>query len=165
MKACHHSYCLNPVFSNGFCKNHQYLRTDSKYLRKQAERKFKQFHPEKKIIRNINFGFKNELDMFEHIWEERPHKCEFTGESLERFYGTEYWFSCFLHLLPKGRFPLFKLHSENVRLGFPLFHTIVDQGIKTDREKHPEWDWKLWDELVLQMKLEYIKFKKDNLLQ
>jgi len=164
MKACHHSTCMNPVFSNGYCKNHQYLRTDSKYLSKLAERKFKQFHPEKKIIRNINFGFKGESDMFYKIWDERSHVCQFTGENLEWLFGSNLWFSCFAHLLPKGKFPLFKLNAENVRIVLPEFHTIVDQGIDKDRLKHPEWDFKAWDELVYQMKSEYIKFQKQNQL-
>ena len=165
MRACHHSTCMNPIFSNGYCKNHQYLRTDSKYIRKQAERKFKQFHLIKKVTRDLNFGFTGEADMFEKIWWNRKHVCEFTGENLERFYGTDLFYSCFMHILPKGRFPLFKLNAENVRLGFPEFHTIVDQGTKADREKHPEWDFNFWDELVQEMKQKYIKFQKDNLLK
>lgn len=102
--------------------------------------------------------------MFHEIWNERSHVCEFTGESLDQFYGTDLWVNCFLHILPKGRFPLFKLYKNNIRLGYPEFHTIVDQGTKADREKHPEWDFQFWDELVQQMKSEYIKFMKDNLL-
>ena len=162
MKACYHSTCMNPVFSNGYCTNHQYLRTDSKYLKKQAERKYKQFHPVKAIVRNINFGFKGEAEMFEKIWDERKHICEFTGENLDQFYETPFWYSCFAHILPKGRFPLFKLNAKNIRLVYPEFHTIIDQGTKADRLKHPEWDFKFWDELVYQMKNEYLKFQKEN---
>jgi hypothetical protein len=165
MKACHHSTCMNPVFSNGYCQNHQYLRTDSKYLKKQAEKKYKQFHPVKAVVRNINFGFKGELEMFHEIWNERNHTCEFTGENLELIYATEWWVSCFAHILPKGRFPLFKLNKENIRLVYPEFHTIVDQGTKADRLKHPTWDFTYWDELVQMMKAEYIKFQKQNLLK
>ena len=167
MKACHHSTCMNPVFSNGYCQNHQYLRTDSKYLKKQAEKKYKQFHPVKAVVRNMNFGFKGEADMFYKIWDERSHVCQFTGENLESFiYRSDgLWFSCFAHLLPKGKFPLFKLNPENIRIVYPEFHTIVDQGTKDDRLKHPEWDFKAWDDLVYQMKNEYVKFMKDNLLK
>jgi hypothetical protein len=166
MKACHHSTCLNPVFSNGYCKNHQYLRTDSKYINKVKNKQLRQYYPVKKIVRNINFGFRNESEMFHKIWDERSHICQFTGENLEQFlYRSDgMWFSCFAHILPKGRFPLFKLNSENVRLVYPGFHTIVDQGTKADRLKHPNWDFKLWDDLTYQMKNEYIKFQKDNLL-
>ena len=164
MKACHHSTCMNPVFSNGFCKNHQYLRTDSKYLKKQAERMYRKFHPVKAVVKNTNFGVKGEAEIFNKIWDERSHVCEFTGEGLDQFIDTPFYFSCFAHILPKGRFPLFKLNPENIRLVYPKFHTIVDQGTKADREKHPEWDFKYWDELIYQMKSEYMKFQKDNLL-
>jgi hypothetical protein len=164
MKACHQSTCMNPVFSHGYCTNHQYLRTDSKYIDKQKDKRLRQYYPIKKIVRDIDFEFRNELDMFNQIWDIRPHKCEFTGESLDQFYGTDLWYSCFLHVLPKGRFPLFKLNAENVRLGFPDFHWIVDKGTKADRLDHPTWDFTFWDELVQEMKEKYIKFKKDNLL-
>lgn len=164
MKACQAPNCISPVFSNHYCQRHQRLRTDEKYLRKQKEKLQKKFHPVKKIVRNINFGFKGELDMFNYIWETRPHVCEFTGERLEQFHGTDLWYSCFLHVLPKGKFPLFKLNSENVRLGFPAFHTIIDQGTEADRAKHPEWDFRHWDELHQEMKEEYIAFKKENLI-
>jgi len=155
---------MDPVFSHGYCKNHQYLRTDSSYLQKQKIAKEKRFHPAKKITRDMNFGFKNELEMFMNIWHDRSHICEFTGNNLEKYRGTHLFFSCFLHILPKGKFPLFKLNAENVVLGDPEFHRIVDAGTKADRLKHPLWDFDRWDKLVYQMKEKYIQFKKDNLL-
>ena len=165
MKICKHNTCSYPVFSHLYCSSHQYLRTDSGYLKKQAAAKEKRYHPVKKVTRDLNFGFKGELDMFEHIWDEYPfHTCEFTGESLDKFYGTDLWYNCFMHILPKGRFPLFKLYAKNIRLGYPMFHTIVDQGTKEDRLDHPTWDFNTWDRLVQKMKEEYIKFKKENLL-
>ena len=164
MKTCKQLTCTYPIWSHEFCKNHQHLRIDSSYLKKQALAKEKRFHPVKKATRNLTFGFKGELDMFNHIWEERSHICEFTGEDLERFYGTDLWFSCFLHVLPKGRFPLFKLNSMNVRLGFPLFHQVVDSGTEEDRLLYPQWNFKKWDKLTQEMKEEYLQFKRDNLL-
>lgn len=164
MKTCHNSLCLNPVFSNGYCQNHQFLRTDSKYIDKQKDKRLRQYYPVKKIGKNASFGYSSERSMFDDIWDTRSHTCQFTGESLDRFYGTDFWYWCFLHVLPKGRFPLFKLNSENIRLGFPDFHTIIDQGTDADRLKHPTWDFDFWDELVQQMKSEYIKFMKQNLL-
>jgi hypothetical protein len=161
MRTCHNSLCMNPVFSHGYCKNHQYLRTDSKYIDKQKDKRLRQYYPVKKIIRNINFGFGNELEMFHQIWNERSHVCQFTGENLD---DTGLWINCFAHILPKGKFPLFKFNPENVRLVYPEFHRIIDRGTKADRLKHPTWDFKFWDELVQEMKTEYIKFQKQNLL-
>ena len=162
MKACHHSTCMNPVFSHGYCTNHQYLRTDSKYIDKRKDKRLRQYYPVKKVSKNPSFGFEGELEMFHQIWGERPHKCIFTGEDLNQFYYTDFWYNCFAHILPKGKFPLFKLNPENVRLVYPEFHSIVDQGTKADRLKHPEWDWTYWDELTQQLKAQYLKFMKGN---
>jgi hypothetical protein len=164
MKPCHNAICMNPVFSHGYCKNHQYLRTDSKYIDKQKDKRLRQYYPVKKVTRGMNFGFKNEGYLFMSIWEDRPHICQFTGESLEQFYDTDFWPNCFLHILPKGKFPLFKLNPENIILGLPEFHRIVDAGTKADRLKHPAWDWIYWDELVIKLKEEYSVFLKRNLL-
>ena len=165
MKACKHPSCTYPVFSHLYCKSHQYLRTDSGYLKKQAIAKEKKYHPVKKVMRNMDFGFSGEAEMFDSIWDQTPfHFCEFTGESLDLFYGTDLYYSCFMHILSKKQFPLFKLNSKNIRLGYPMFHTIVDQGTKDDRLEHPTWDFDKWDRLVQEMKEEYINFKKKNLL-
>jgi hypothetical protein len=162
MGICHKADCLNPIFSNKFCINHQYLRTDSKYIDKQKDKRLRQYYPVKKIGKNASFGYSSEKPMFDDIWDTRSHVCQFTNESLEQFYGTDLWYNCFAHVLPKGKFILFKYNPENIRLVYPEFHSIVDQGTKTDRLKHPEWDWTFWDELVQQMKAEYIKFMKGN---
>jgi len=164
MKTCHNSLCMNPVFSHGYCTNHQFLRTDSKYIDKQKDKRLRQYYPVKKIVRNIDFGFKSELEMFEFIWDALPRICCVTGENLDQFYGTDLWFSCFSHILPKGKFPLFKLNPENIRLVFPDFHYFIHHGIYQNRTKHPTWDFDYWDELVQQMKSEYLKFQKQNLL-
>ena len=164
MKLCKHNTCTYPVFSHLYCSSHQYLRTDSGYLKKQAAAKEKRYHPVKKVTRDLNFGFKGELDMFEHIWEDRSHICQFTGESLDQFYGTTLWVSCFAHILPKGKFPLFKLYAKNVELVYPTFHHIVDFGTIDHRKDRPQWNFKSWDKLVQKMKEEYMEFKKANLL-
>jgi hypothetical protein len=166
MKVCLAPQCMSPVFSNHYCLRHQNLRTDSKYQKKQAEKKYKQYHPEKKIVRKLDFGFKSESDMFYKIWDERSHICQFTGEDLSSliFRSDGLWFSCFMHILSKGKYPLFRLNANNIVLGSPEFHRIVDQGTVDDRLKHPQWDWGTWDRLVVKKKEEYSKFLKDNLL-
>jgi hypothetical protein len=156
---------MNPVFSHGYCKNHQHLRTDSKYIDKHKDKRLRQYYPVKKVSKKPLFGFTCELEMFHQIWGERPHKCIFTGENLDQYFGTDFWFSCFAHILPKGKFPLFKLNPENVRLVYPEFHSIVDQGTKDDQLKHLNWDFQLWDDLVQEMKSEYIIYMKENLLK
>jgi thymidylate synthase ThyX len=164
MKACEHPTCSYPVFSHRFCGAHQKLRTDEKYLKAQRKAQEKRYSSRKKIVRDMSFGFKGEAEMFESIWQDRLHVCEFTGERLDKFYGTDLWFSCFMHILPKGQFPLWRLNPENVRLGAPDFHTILHNGTMADRLKHPSWAFNRWDKLVQEMKGEYLQFKKDNLI-
>lgn len=163
-KTCKHAYCTYPVFSSGFCQSHQRFRTDDKYLRSQQKAKEKLFSHKKKITRDMSFGFKGEAEMFGSIWEDRRHVCEFTGENLDKFYGTNLWFSCFMHVLPKGQFPLWRLNPENVVLGHPDFHTVLHNGTMADRLKYPSWNFNRWNKLVQEMKGEYLQFKKDNLL-
>ena len=83
---------------------------------------------------------------------------------MNNFYNTAWWWSCFAHILPKSKYPYFKLNPKNVRVVFPEFHKIVDQGTMLDRVNHPSWRFELWDREKEQMKIEYNLFKKQNLL-
>jgi hypothetical protein len=111
-----------------------------------------------------HWGFKSQVDLFEHIWAVSPHKCRFTGEDLKRYRGTKMENNCCAHLLRKGTYSLFKLNPENVVLAYPEFHRIVDQGTSDDRRKHPQWNFALWDQMVEHMKKEYEEFKREYLL-
>jgi hypothetical protein len=120
-------------------------------------------------MRDINFGFDNQLDMFYDLWAKAGDKdgyiiCPFTEEILNGYKRGNSWFSCFAHLLPKGRFTYFKLNPDNIRVVYPEFHRIVDQGTEKDRQRHPDWRFDLWDQEVEKMKIQYEKFKKENLL-
>lgn len=164
MKLCKHNTCTYPVFSHLYCSSHQYLRTDSGYLKKQAAKKEKMYHPVKKVARDLNFGFSGEYNMFLQIWEDRRHVCEYTNENLEQFYDTDLFVNCFAHILPKKNFTYWKLNPENVKLVYPEFHTIVDQGTLKDKLNHPSWRFNAWDKDVQKAKEEYMEFKKQNLL-
>ena len=111
------------------------------------------------------FGFKSQVDLFDHLWETRAHKCPYSGLSLAPFKDDpDMRRSCCAHILPKGKYPLFKLNEENVMLVHPIFHSIVDGGTLRDREQYPEWRWDKWDTHVIQMKVEYRSFQSTNLL-
>jgi hypothetical protein len=164
MKTCKSTGCISPVFSHLYCQRHQYLRTDAKKPQRVIKAR-----SDKKPVHAINFGFDNQIDMFHALWENAKDKngivrCQYTGEHLNCFYGTEMWFSCFLHVLSKKNYPYFKLNPFSVEIAFPEFHRIVDQGTLKDRAKHPNWKWDLWDSKVIQMKEEYRKFKQQHLL-
>lgn len=65
--------------------------------------------------------FKNQKEMFLWIWDNRPHVSELTGKPL-LYPGNSKWHWQFLHVLPKGAYPAFKLNQNNVLLGLPDEH-------------------------------------------
>ena len=49
---------------------------------------------------------------FKQIWKERPHKSEISG----RYLGKEASSAFFHHILPKNKYPEFRLDEENIIL-------------------------------------------------
>ena len=174
MKSCSVVGCIWPVFGTdkntgfSYCKMHQWRRTDLKRLRpykKKEEDSSEKWNPV------TSFGYTSQTDMFLQLWhdadKENHYKgiyCPFTGKKLDHYKNTKYFWQCFAHILPKGRYTYFRLNPANIRIVEPSFHQVVDQGSLDDRKRHPEWKFDEWDELVLRMKSEYIEFKRDNLL-
>jgi hypothetical protein len=66
--------------------------------------------------------FKTQKQMFEWIWETRPHVSELSGEPLLPK-GHFKWHWQFLHVLPKGSYPSMKLDPDNILLGLPDEHS------------------------------------------
>jgi hypothetical protein len=60
--------------------------------------------------------FKNQRDLFEHIWNTREHVSELSGDPLLPK-GHFQWHWQFLHILPKGSYPHYRLNIENIVLG------------------------------------------------
>ena len=166
MRICSVENCNSPVFGTdkntnlGYCHFHQGKRTDNKprqYIKKET------------MIKDLGFGFDNQLEMFLTLWSNAKDEkcrvfCPYTHEQLNYFHGKNNFFSCFAHILPKGRYPYFKLNPENIAIVHPNFHRIIDQGTHKERLLHPGWNWSAWDEKVAEMKAKYAQFKKDNLL-
>jgi hypothetical protein len=168
MRTCEVDNCVQPVFGTdkntgiGYCQNHQWKRTDKK-PKKIA------MHAKGERIRDFSFGFDNQTDLFNWLWEDAQNEkgevfCKYTGEKLNRFYNTEMWFSCFSHVLPKGKYTYWKLNPKNIDVVFPEFHRIEDQGTSIDRANHPTWRFDLRNARVEEMRIQYALFKKQNLL-
>ena len=87
--------------------------------------------------------YKNQIEMFNDIWENREHVSELTGELLFAKYHF-LWFNQFLHILPKGTFPRYKLNPENIILATP------------DEHKKQE-TFKIFQDKKLKLKQEYYK--------
>lgn len=71
--------------------------------------------------RSNEFGFKSELDLFNYVWNSRPHISQLTKLPLLPK-GHSQWHWQFLHVLPKGSFPKYKFNPENILLGLPEEH-------------------------------------------
>lgn len=162
--------CGRPVFSHGYAKYCQWKRTDDKKPKKLQYHAFKCKGRSLALESALNFGFEDQLSMFQTLWENARNEkgevyCMFTGEKLNFWAAQESWYYClFAHVLPKKNYPYFKLNPDNICIVHPEFHRIVDQGTTKDREAHPDWKWDEWDALVIETKQKYIEFKRKNLL-
>ena len=65
--------------------------------------------------------FRSQSEMFRWIWDNRPHKSELTGKGLLPK-GHSMWHWQFLHVLPKGSYPKWKLNPDNIVLALPEEH-------------------------------------------
>ena len=154
-KQCKADGCDSPVFANNYCKYHQYKRR----MGTKRKREYKYTREKKKSLKKAYFGFKTQIEMFNHIWETQPHICFITGKPIK-----EYDLRNFMHVLRKGQYTYFKLNPENMRLGLPDVHHAVDNFEEGFREIYPEIDFDKWFNLQEEMKIKYEQFKEENLL-
>jgi hypothetical protein len=176
MKICSYNSCVSPVFGTdkntriGYCKNHQFLRTDKTPKSGRKDFRFaKRPHTKPSLL--ALFPIHSQQALFSFLWQEKKKSegrviCNYTGENLDihSICSTSLWFCCFAHILPKKNYPYFILNPDNIRVVSPEFHRIVDQGSSIDRAKHPDWKFDIWDQEVIKMKEKYKVFKKENLL-
>jgi hypothetical protein len=91
--------------------------------------------------------YKNQKEMFLYIWETRAadngYKSELTG--LPLFPPHHYkWHWQFLHVLPKGTYPKYKLNPDNILLG-------------TIKEHENQERYEVFQEKQLELKRAYYK--------
>lgn len=110
--------CYNPPFSKGLCKNH----IPKKALSKGNSTLGKRSGVEKPSKFDAMIEMK---DVFMKIWMKRPHKSEVSGEYL----GSEAMSTYFHHILPKSKYPEFRLDEENIILLTLDEHTNVESDI------------------------------------
>ena len=70
--------------------------------------------------------FKNQSEMFNWIWDKRPHVSEISGQPLLPK-GHSQWHWQFLHILPKGSYPKYKFNPNNIILALPEEHENQEQ--------------------------------------
>jgi hypothetical protein len=79
-----------------------------------------------------------ELEMFNEIWDERPHVSEVSGAPLLPK-GHPQWHWQFAHIVSKKTYKKFMLRKDNIALVTPEEHDAYDKrgGTKDD----PMWNW------------------------
>ena len=106
-----------------------------------------------------------EAAMFIAIWRTRKHVSFLSGKKLNYVAGSSFWFNLFAHVLPKGRYPNFRLRLENIVLLTPEEHELFDTGTEARRQKYAEennCDWQELYDLVESMKLKYESERINN---
>jgi hypothetical protein len=170
MKTC--KQCDFPVFSHGYCKHHQFLRKDEKYLNSLSKKKKVYNIPSKNKDKKerVDFGFKTQVQMFDHLYDsqikENGHlTCWLSGEpilNIEK--GSSLYYSMFAHVLRKGKYTYWKLNPENIRIIQPLLHGIVDNWVDEYTTTYPNIDFNKWFSLQDEMQERYREFKTKMLL-
>ena len=154
MKKCNHDNCTNPVFSHGICKYH--YRYASKVKAHKVHTGINDSKPE-------TFS---QSELFKKIWETRPHYSELSGQPLDNIINIPYyWVWCFAHILPKGKYPMFKFEEENIVLVSPEEHRLIDFGTfdeRMDYNKKARYPAN-WD--IFYQRKEYLKVKYQEQLK
>ena len=79
---------------------------------------------------------KSQISLFKTLWDNSNKKCQLTGKDLSWITPmSKYWFSCFAHILPKGKYPRFKYNINNILLVHPDVHYQLDFGTKDSQLK------------------------------
>jgi len=143
-KTCNYKECPNKVFGGGFCRWHQWNRKD---------KQLKTFKARKPT---------GEREVFMEIWNSRPHVSFLSGEDLNQFEGTPFFWSLFAHVLSKAKnkYYKYKLEPKNIILITPEEHMIFDHGSEDQRIKYAKrnkFDWKPVYDLKKQLRDEYIR--------
>jgi hypothetical protein len=102
--------------------------------------------------------FKNQSELFEWIWNSRPHVSEISGLALpDKRHAQHYW--VYSHVLAKGAFPRFKLREDNIILMMPNEHHLWG-SYPSVLESKPEWQF-VFEQAEL-LKIEYFADRKGD---
>lgn len=156
-KKCNEFNCNSPVFSNHYCRAHQYMRDDDKWINKKSI--IKQVKPIKKIssvraLRNDKLKI-----LYDSILSTRKHVSFVSGLKIE---GT--YVNC-AHVLPKGIYKEYALCDFNIVLLTAEEHHLFDHGTKEQRIKYAiehNCYWIILYQLVDELKQRYKKEHETN---
>lgn len=158
-RICKDPGCNRPVFGGGYCRAHQWKRTDKK-PKTIAKRVAKQ------SVKADDFGFSTQIELFKKVyWDhEKPVICPVSGRNITKC--IEAPINLFVqhcaHILPKGKYTYWRLNPRNIRLLHPEAHWVIDQGTQEDKDARPDWNWEAWYKEVEVAKKEYEQYVKEN---
>lgn len=95
-----------------------------------------------------------ELAVFDAIWKTRKHICFITGEPIPEPYVVDN----FMHVLPKGQYPAWRLNPRNIVLGLTRVHRdehSVARSVLEDRVGVEGIGWMNYFALKEELKKEY----------
>lgn len=109
-KICNKTGCKNRVFSHEYCKWHQYLRKDEKFLHSRKTLIQKHFD---KVEKQKRMKFDTELcHWYEKQMKTSDRICQNCGMSL-LFYNESDWRGSQDHVLEKSLFPSVAINMKN----------------------------------------------------
>lgn len=165
MKTCAAENCRYPVWSNLFCKSHQWMRTDARYDRRTPYEKYKDSlnnskpQKEESVIEKPEKQNQSKWEAGKKQWfadrrKEMNGFCDCgCGKRSSKDSNKYFIFSC-CHVLPKKNFDSISLHPENcIELAFfgGCHTTLDDMGYEYCKQKKPI----LWDIIVRKFKILY----------
>ena len=89
--------------------------------------------------------FKNQKELFEWVWETRPHRSEISGKPLV-YPNQPFHVWQFAHVLGKGAYPRYKLNPDNIMLMTKEEHEKQEE-YKVFRDRRDELKTKYYKEL------------------
>jgi hypothetical protein len=161
------------IFARGLCQQCYRKAVSQKTMLQLNRMAKKKIRPRKLPTKRMNTiqamtgGIVSQPTLFKKLWDDNQKEdgrwyCYFTGEDITMYHPPHpQWMSCCMHILSKGKFSYWKFHLENMRLGHPEFHTLVDFGTVNQRRKSrfPPYSFEMFYSLQEQLKLDYQSFR------
>lgn len=136
-KTCQAISCNNIIWGHGFCKVHQWMRTDRAELtRERYQLKKSRLKPRSQ--RWLESGPQKAEEaikmwkLFSGLWNNlKEKKCWSCGESIYGENSSAYWH----HLLPKSKHPELKFERENLYFCCLDCHSKTEAGFPPNKIK------------------------------
>ena len=144
MKKCKIDNCENNCFGGGYCRWHQYMRTDKKDK------------PIKKTPIKRNYKPTGEGILFKGIIDTRRNYSFLSGLNIVEIDNTIDHNNCH-HVLNKKDYERFRLYDRNIILITKYEHHLIHNGTEEQREKYVKEVMSEYGVVVHWEKLEELK--------